>query len=497
MGMPVKSPVGEARAVQHAARARGAAVPMPGDEIDLRVYAGALWRRRYLLIAIAMVVGGVTYAINRAMTPTYEVVFRLMLTQPQLGGEGAGAVNIVPFRELVESPMLAASLLDEFGLRGEPHRITPQRFLASHADVEVIRDSTIIRVAVRLSDPELLVKLANRYAERVVESAQRLNLEGIDYTTDRIKQQRDLALQRLTAAEQSLGDLQRRTQIEVLRQDVDTLLERRPEALDLTVRIQGERARVQQAEAELATQERVRTARRTVDTLPSTAGEDYISPRMSTPASGSPAGTSSPVGSSPDRGAPDRGASGSVPPGREPGPSGSLKANSASSQSATARSSLATDPRPPGQELRIRSEFLDPYVNPVYEALERDLSEARSRLAWLENQRKELVSRLQLEAPTAEKLNRLYEAEARLTALSREQEVARVAYVNAANKFEDARLQSTLRSPRLQILDAALPPDRPVAPRAARNTLAAVLMALALGAIVIIASDRPARTESD
>lgn len=403
----------------------------PGrDEIDLLEYAGTWWRYRYVLLAAALITGVVTYAANRQITPTWETTFRLMGTETGLEDGTATRLNIVAFRELVESPTQAAALIEEFGLHGPPHELTPEKFLNGHVDVAVITDSTIIEVAVRLKDRDVLVKLARRYAERVVETAQRLNTEGIDYTADRIRQQRDAALERLTTAEEAVEAYQRRTQIELLRKDVDTMLERRPDALDLNVRIQGARARLQQAEAELAKQPRVRGERRGVDSLASTAPP-------ADPATGA---------------APD---------------------------------------------MKIRGELLDPYVNPVYEALSRDVSQYRSELAALEQERKELVGRLQLDSPTAARLTRLYQAESELEALARGRDVAREAYLTAAKQYENARLQSTVRSPRLQILDAALPPDAPVAPRALRNTAAAMLIALTIAAIAVLGFDASRRRRGE
>ncbi len=398
-------------------------VPPPdSDEIDLLAYAGTCWRYRYVLLLIAVIVGAATYAINRSLEPTFESRFRLMGTEAGTEGNAGNRFTIVAFKELVESPTQAAGLVAEFGLDKPPHNLTAEKFLAGHVIVEIIRDSNIIEVAVRLKNRDLVVRLARRYAEEVIQTAQRLNTEGIDYTAERIKRQRDAALERLAAVEQSLEKFQRDAQVELLREDVDALVSRRPDAIDLTVRIQGMRARLQQAEAELARQDKVRTTRRGVDAVEGTA------------------------------------------PGR------------------------ATTPGTP-EDLRIRGDLLDPFVNPVYEAIARDVSTYRAQLAGLEQERKELAARLQLDAPALTKLNRLYEVETELGKLTRASDIAREAYLNAANAYESARLQSTIRSPRLQILDAALPPDAPVAPRSLRNTVAAVLLALILGMLAVLAFD--------
>ena len=151
------------------------------------------------------------------------------------------------------------------------------------------------------------------------------------------------------------------------------------------------------------------------------------------------------------------------------------------------------DAAPSGEAPNIREELLDPYINPTYEVLQRDVADSRTRLAGLEQQRKELVARLKLDSPAAEMLNRLYEAESGLTSLTRDYEVARTAYLNAATRHEEARLQIAVRSARLQILDQALPPDHPVAPRALRNTVAATLIALTLAVIAVLAFDASRR----
>jgi uncharacterized protein involved in exopolysaccharide biosynthesis len=373
------------------------------------------------------------------------------------------AVSVASFRELLQSQSLAATILDEFKLTSPPHDLTPRRFLASNVDIDAIPDTAIIRVAVRLRDPEVLVRLANRYADAVVDLAQKLSQEEMVYTKDRIKLEADAAQQRLAQAVDALKTFQRRTQIELLRKDVDSLLVGRPDALALSVQIEGERARLQQVERELSNQEPVRDVRRTVD---------GVSPLRPLPALPAPVEPEPPVAADVAKPAP------------------------AADAAKPATGAAVRKPEPSeSQDLRLRSDVLNPYVNPVYEALSRDVADARSRVAGLERQRKELVDRLKLDAPSAEKLNRLYEAEAELARLTRERDLTRTSYLSAATKHEEARLQITMRSPRLQVLDGALAPDRPVAPRSLRNTIAATLITLTFGIAGVLIFDARRRSQ--
>lgn len=304
-------------------------VQSASDDIDLLAYGRTIWRSRYFVLATGLIAALAACAVNRRTPPTYEVEFRLIASEPLAAeeapvpqGERARSLareiighRMVGYRELAESPTVAAALIAELGLAAPPYDLTPQRFLQEHVTVNLIRDSTIVSVSVRLDDPDLLVRVAGRYAEHVVAAAQRLSAEEAEYMSGRLREEVDAAHERVMAADRALQDYRSRTHVELLRKDVETMLRNRP-------------------------------------------------------------------------GGPGSAAAG--------------------------------------------------------------------------------------------KLDRLYEAETQLEALQRAHQVARDAYLSAAARHEEARLLSTIRSSRLQILDAPLPPDGPLAPRTLRNTAAATLIALTI-----------------
>jgi uncharacterized protein involved in exopolysaccharide biosynthesis len=449
-----------------------------GDDIDLLAYAATCWRYRYLVLGVVLVVAIVTYAVNRSITPTYEATFRLMASAPKVGDVATPTVSVTAFRELVESQSMAAAIVDEFKLNAPPHSLTAGQFLANRVSVETIPDTTIIGVSIRLTDPDLVVRVANRYAERVVELARQLNVGDAEYATRMIRQELDAAATRLVAAEAAMEEFKHRTQIELLRTDVDTLLLRRPEVLDLTVQIESERARLRQIEAELLKQDRVRQVPRSVNAVPPLEPlETPIAPKRNEPSITSPAKPGLPQGQ-----ADTRETAAATPPGQAP-------AEEQQKPSQRTPFEPAANDAKPLDEPQIRGELLNPYINPVYELLQRDVANSRTRLAGLEEKRKALVAGLKLGTPAAAALNRLYEAEAGLADVTREYDLARAAHKNAATRHEDARLQIAVRSARLQILDHALPPDHAVAPRVLRNTAAASLIALTLAIVAVLVFD--------
>ena len=470
---------------------RPVAHPSPVDEINLAEYAAVTWRYRWPILAVVLAVGLIAYVINRQLTPVYEVSVRLLATESQIIDDPTTrALSVARFRELLESPSLVAAVLQEFKLSSPPHTLTARRFLDSHLTVTEIPDTGILQASIRMTDTDLLVKLANKYAEKAVDLATRLNVEETVYARDAIGKQAEAAKQRLTQAEKALEEFRRRTQIELLRKDVESLLEPRPDIFALQLDIEAERAQLRQAEIELARQERVRNVPSSLSALPDPP-RPAPRPQPNVPTERDQTSPKSPV------------ATPETTPVWSPEntlrrPDGDKQAGAADRKEARAErqeiekptpAGRSHEPVPPNVPLPIRSELKDPYVNPVYEVLARDVAQSRTRLAGLERRREQLVGGLKLAAPTHAKLDALYRAETQLAHLSGEYDVARAAYLNAASKYEEASLQVTVRSPRLQILDAALPPERPVAPRILRNVAAAVLLALTMSIIAVLLID--------
>ncbi|HXG70620.1 MAG TPA: Wzz/FepE/Etk N-terminal domain-containing protein [Gemmatimonadaceae bacterium] len=386
--------------------------PLPSAEIDLLAVAGVLWRYRYALLALVVVVVGATYLLNRLVAPTYQATFRLLATESKVNDRDARATSMVAFRQLVESPSLVQGLLSDFKLDAPPYNLTVPDFMRNHVDIDTLAEAGVLAVSVRLKDRALVVQVADRFAERAIELAHRLNQEEMIYARDQIKVQTDEARVRLAQAEQTLMTFKQRNQIELKRKDMEAILERRPTVMDLLIDIETDQARLRQAEAELLKQQRVRDVRRSVE----------------------------------------------LPPKANP-------------------------------EFTVNRDLLDPFVNPVYEVLERDVAETRTRLAGLKRKRGELVGRLKLDASSMGKLQQLYDAEAELARLTVDFDIARTAYVNAATRYEDARLQIAVRSARLQILDRAQAPRRPVGPDIPRNLMIAALLSLTAGCIAVFVFD--------
>jgi uncharacterized protein involved in exopolysaccharide biosynthesis len=385
------------------------------DEIDLMHYVLVLWRHRLVIVLGALLCALAAFVSGKLTPRTYEAIAKLIVSPPKTGAVAdiMPTVSVATFRALVENRSLGAAIVQEFGLSREPHRVTPDNFITTRVKVEMIRDTSVIVVKVRLWDRELAAKVANRLARAAVQLAQQLNQEEIVSARDIINAQLDQSKKRLDQAEQRLEDFRRRAQIELLRKDVDALLGQRGALLALLVEIQAEQARLSEAQAQLASRGRIDTLKRSIDT---------DSAAMEAARTGTDGGTVLP--------------------------------------------------------LQLRNEF----VNPVYESLDEVIASSRTRLAGLEKQKSELIDVRKLDRDQQAKLSLLYKQEMELSRLQTEYDLSKAVYVDVATRDEQTRLQVAGRSAQLQIMDAALPPDRPIAPKVLRNTV----IALALGSMLMV-----------
>jgi uncharacterized protein involved in exopolysaccharide biosynthesis len=129
-------------------------------------------------------------------------------------------------------------------------------------------------------------------------------------------------------------------------------------------------------------------------------------------------------------------------------------------------------------------------INPVYEKLDDQIATTRTTLAALENKKAQIVDVRKLDASQVAQLTKLYGLEGDLTRLEMERDLATTVYRQVATAYETAKVQVASRSAQLEILDRAVPPDRPEPRHLARDTVLGLLVGfvLACAGVVIVAA---------
>lgn len=250
----------------------GAPAPEPAegsliDQLDLLKYLLAVWRRRWHVLTVGILCGVVAGIVGLIMPPSYESSVKLVVALPKASqaGETLPPVSIATFKAMVEGQSLIAQLVKEFKLDAPPFELTTEEFIKRHLTVVTPRDSNVVIMTVSLRSADMAAKVANRLAELAIERAQQISQEETVRLRDSMAVLLEQTKERFERAQTALAAYRKEAQIEALRRDVDAQLGQRGHILPLLLDIQTEKARLAQAEAQLARRTRIGTLRRSID----------------------------------------------------------------------------------------------------------------------------------------------------------------------------------------------------------------------------------------
>ncbi len=238
------------------------------DEIDLRAYLRVLWRYRMAIAIGTLVCAAAAFIWGITTKRTYGAEVALVVSESKFGERDGQTVSAASFRPYIESQGLAAKVIGEFGLDKPPYNFFASTFFGSVVTIDEVRNSTVFLLTAKLDDPGLAARVVNRVAAMAVEISRRVSYDEAMRSRDDIKIQRDEAQKRMDQAETTLRTFREKSQVELLRKDVDAALNQRGTLLALLIQIETEKAKLAKAEQELAARKRVETVRRTIDSDP-------------------------------------------------------------------------------------------------------------------------------------------------------------------------------------------------------------------------------------
>src|SRR5262252_714383 len=133
------------------------------DGIDLGEYLLVLWHRRLLIVGVVAACCIVTFIVNLRMQPTYEATAQLVINQSKLGEQNAPQVTagmVASYKALLDNHSLADRVVKEFGLDKPPYKLTPLEFQNDIVSSDIVRDTNVIVIRVRLPDRQLAARVA-------------------------------------------------------------------------------------------------------------------------------------------------------------------------------------------------------------------------------------------------------------------------------------------------------------------------------------------------
>jgi uncharacterized protein involved in exopolysaccharide biosynthesis len=114
-------------------------------------------------------------------------------------------------------------------------------------------------------------------------------------------------------------------------------------------------------------------------------------------------------------------------------------------------------------------DLTNPLVNPVYQTLDFQIATSRTRIAALEKERDQLVTVRKLGGSELAQLNELYRRQMEQARLQANLDLARRVYGDVALRYEQSRTLAVGNTGQLQIVDSALPRERPLSRKRLQN----------------------------
>lgn len=180
------------------------------DVIDLRQLGFALWRRKWIIVAIFAVALVATYVFTSLMTPIYEASTSLLIKDPQStgermfleGGDGVSGRNQVQNSvQLLRSREVAARAHAQLNFGPEDDDVDALR---KRITVQPVSGTETIQVSVSHPDAALAANIANAVAESFIELSRDLNRGEVTAAREFIEEQLVQAEAQLDEAELAL-----------------------------------------------------------------------------------------------------------------------------------------------------------------------------------------------------------------------------------------------------------------------------------------------------
>jgi protein tyrosine kinase modulator len=394
------------------------------DEIDFTRYFRVFAQHWILLVVLALVGGLTGFVVSRLKPVLYEGVTTILISPP--AKVDVRTASIANFRALLENLTHASQVINELALDKPPFSLTAQRFHDEAMQIEEIPGTNLVKVRVRLSDPQRAMEASKRLSQKAVSLNTEISRREGSSIRDLLQAHLNDASDQLKAAETQLLAYQREAQVELLERDTDAMIYERGELLRLTIDIESEKARLSAAESEITKQQRVLSVPRSVPS------EDAL------------------------------------------------------------RRAAELDRENPAAAAIKDAQTLDlsnPFINPVYQTLALQIASSRARLAGLQQQRRELIEVKKLGGRELKELSELYSRQIHLARLQTNYDLAKKVYGDIRLRYEETRSDGVGSSAVLQVVDAAIPPDRPLSRQTGKSTALGFVAGFMVAALAALALD--------
>jgi uncharacterized protein involved in exopolysaccharide biosynthesis len=222
--------------------------PLP--RVNFSHYAGALWRRRVLIAGLTILCAALGLTVALLSAPQYLATATVAIVQPRI--PDTQPIGSSTFVYLIRNRQSVAQTIAQFHLSDPPSKLTIDRFLDGVLSVNEIRTTNLISIGVRLRDAKLASDVTNDVVARAIATSRRFTGEQTSRARDVFGSQLSQQQERLRQAQQKVIAFRIENHLDVLGQDVTTLMNGNGETSDLFMRLATASSRLAAADRQIA-----------------------------------------------------------------------------------------------------------------------------------------------------------------------------------------------------------------------------------------------------
>jgi succinoglycan biosynthesis transport protein ExoP len=172
-----------------------------GEALGIREYLAIIWRRKWYLIAMLVLIVGLTFAWLARQTPAYTSSSQVLVLNPSLSPTQGpvGFINMETEKSLAASPEVARFAKEVSGAEGASTK------LLAGLSVDVIPETEILVFTVTHPDPDAAQERAQAFAEGYVRYRQEQFLREVLQRSQTIQDEIDSTQAELENVNESLG----------------------------------------------------------------------------------------------------------------------------------------------------------------------------------------------------------------------------------------------------------------------------------------------------
>lgn len=197
-------------------------------------YIDAIKKRKYFIVAGALVCALLAVVAGWMRSPTYEAEATLMVEESVLPRsetvQGPTPHQMEAFtrtyQSIVKSKTAMQKAISEFSLTEKMPGLNWKK-MGRRVTVSPVSGTQLLHVQVELPEPELASRVANYLVEQAIERAKNLRTTGTKSSRELLKEQVTTAREELQKAREELRSFRTKAQLPILKQRMDTVLGRK------------------------------------------------------------------------------------------------------------------------------------------------------------------------------------------------------------------------------------------------------------------------------